>query len=212
MKVKICGLTRTEDALLAQKLGAWALGFIFYAPSKRYISIEDAQKVITALPDTAQPVGVFVNQMEDIARAITAFPLKGIQLHGDETPADCQILRDLFGGFIIKAFRIKTDDDLAAIEDYENIVDYILIDAAVEGAYGGTGQLANWDLAKRAMGAKKPLILSGGITTDNIAEAASVVAPFALDLAGGVEASAGIKDAQKLEQLFDALKDTEDAA
>lgn len=212
MKVKICGLTRTEDALLAQQLGAWALGFIFYAPSKRYISLEKVQDILAQLPDTANPVGVFVNQMDDVARAITTLPLKGIQLHGDESPADCQILRDLFGGFIIKAFRIQSDDDLAAITAYEDAVDYILIDAAVEGAYGGTGQLANWDLAKRARDFKKPLILSGGLAPDNIAEAARVVAPYALDLAGGVEASAGIKDARKLEQLFDALKDTEDAA
>lgn len=212
MKVKICGLTRTEDALLAQALGAWALGFIFYAPSKRYISLEKVQDILTQLPDKAQPVGVFVNQMDDVARAITTLPLKGIQLHGDESPADCHILRDLFGGFIIKAFRIQSDDDLAAITAYEDAVDYILIDAAVEGAYGGTGQLANWDLAKRARDFKKPLILSGGLTPDNIAEAAHVVVPYALDLAGGVEASAGIKDARKLEQLFNALKDTEDAA
>ena len=201
-----------EDALLAQELGAWALGFIFYAPSKRYISIEASQGILTQLPDAARPVGVFVNQMADVARAITTLPLKGIQLHGDESPADCQILRDLFGGFIIKAFRIQSDDDLAAITTYEDAVDYILIDAAVEGAYGGTGQLANWDMAKRALDFKKPLILSGGLNPDNIAEAASVVAPYALDLAGGVEASPGIKDAKKLEQLFDVLKDTEDAA
>lgn len=212
MKVKICGFTRAEDALYAQKMGAWALGFIFYPASKRYISIENAGAVMAQLPAAAQPVGVFVNQMQDVARAITTLPLKGIQLHGDESPADCQMLRDLFGGFIIKAFRVKRDDDLAALQDYEDAVDYFLIDAAVEGAYGGTGQLANWDLAKRANSFSKPLILSGGLNPENIAEAATVVAPHVLDLAGGVESSPGIKDAKKIEQLFNALKDTEDAA
>lgn len=212
MKVKICGLTRLEDALCAHKNGAFALGFIFYPKSKRYITIDDAKDLLAQLPQDAAPIGVFVNQMNDVITAVKSLPLKGIQLHGDETPADCRRLRDTFDGFIIKAFRIQSDADLEAIAAYGDIVDYILIDAAVEGAYGGTGQLANWDLARRATDFKKPLILSGGITPDNIVEAARAVAPFALDLAGGVESAPGIKSHDKIKQLFDTIKDETHAA
>lgn len=212
MKVKICGLTRLEDAICAHENGAFALGFIFYPLSKRYIAIPHAQDLMAQLPADAAPVGVFVNQPKDVLVAAQNLPLKGIQLHGDETPDDCRRLRDAFDGFIIKAFRIKSDADLESVAAYEDAVDYILIDAAVDGAYGGTGQLANWDLARRATGFQKPLILSGGITPDNIVEAARAVAPFALDLAGGVENAPGIKSHDKIQQLFKAIKDEPHAA
>ena len=212
MKVKICGLTRLEDALCAHTQGAFALGFIFYPKSKRYITLDDAKNLLAQLPADAAPVGVFVNQMDEAIGAVKNLPLKGIQLHGDETPDDCRRLRDAFGGFIIKAFRIKADADLEAVTAYEDVVDYILIDAAVDGAYGGTGQLANWDLARRATDFKKPLILSGGITPDNIVEATRAVAPFAVDLAGGVESAPGIKSHDKIKQLFEAIKDEPHAA
>lgn len=212
MKVKICGLTRLEDALCAQQNGAFALGFIFYPPSKRFIPMDNAQTLLTALPAEAVPVGVFVNQPDDIAQAVQSLPLKGIQLHGDETPDDCRRLRSTFGGFVIKAFRLKKAADLDAIAAYEDVVDYILLDAAVDGVYGGTGQLADWDLARRAADFKKPLILSGGITPDNITAAARAVRPFAVDLAGGVESAPGIKSPDKIKQLFDAVKDETHAA
>ena len=115
MKVKICGLTRLEDALCAHKNGAFALGFIFYPKSKRYITIDDAKDLLAQLPQDAAPIGVFVNQMNDVITAVKSLLLKGIQLHGDETPADCRRLRDTFDGFIIKAFRIQSDADLEAI-------------------------------------------------------------------------------------------------
>jgi phosphoribosylanthranilate isomerase len=207
MKIKICGLTRAEDALYAHQQGAFALGFIFYPPSKRFIPMDAAQPLLAALPAAAVPVGVFVNQPDDMAQAVQTLPLKGIQLHGDETPDDCRHLRGIFDGFIIKAFRLKKGADLDAIAAYEDVIDYILLDAAVDGAYGGTGQLADWDLARRAADFKKPLILSGGITPDNIAEAARAVRPFAVDLAGGVESAPGIKSHDKIKQLFDAIKD-----
>lgn len=212
MKVKICGLTRLEDALYAEQHGAFALGFIFYPPSKRFITMDAAQKILSRLPGAAQPVGVFVNQMGDAFTAAQHLPLKGIQLHGDETPHDCRRLRDVFDGFVIKAFRLKNDADLEAVTAYEDTVDYILIDAAIDGAYGGTGQLADWDLARRAADLKKPLILSGGITPDNIVAAMRAVGPFAVDLAGGVENAPGIKSQDKIKQLFNAIKEETHAA
>lgn len=199
-RIKICGLTRAEDAKLAQASGAWALGYIFYPPSKRYITPAAAAQI---MPPDAFNVGVFVNQMTDIEAAIKTLPLSAVQLHGDETPADARTLRGVFGGKIIKAFRPAAPADIDRIHDWKDVADYILIDAAVAGHYGGTGHKADWDSARAAKNAGLPLILSGGIDANNIEDAAKAVAPFAFDLASGVEASAGTKDADKIKTLFD---------
>lgn len=197
MRVKICGLTRAEDAALAHDLGAWALGFIFYPQSKRYIEPAKAEAIIAGLPAVAKPVGVFVNQVPDVKG------LAGIQMHGDETPGDCAKVRASFDGFLIKALRPEKEKDLAQIALYKDVVDYILIDTP--GAYGGTGKTGDWELAARAAGMGVPLILAGGLKADNIAEAARQAPFFAADLAGGVEAAPGIKDAQKMKELFHAV-------
>src|SRR6218665_1728490 len=147
VRIKICGLTRAEDATAAQAAGAWALGFIFYPKSKRFITIDAAAGVI---PPDAQNIGVFVNQMQDVNTAIKALPLSGVQLHGDETPDDARALRRIFDGKIIKAFRLKTTGDLHAIAAWQGAADYALVDAAVDGQYGGTGQTADWALAVAA--------------------------------------------------------------
>jgi phosphoribosylanthranilate isomerase len=212
MNVKICGLTRADDARHAHDLGAWALGFILYPPSKRYITPAALAALCQDLPQGANTTGVFVNQMADILNILQQVPFSMIQLHGDETPDDCRLLRRAFNGKIIKAFRPQTRTDVEAMADYEGCVDYFLIDAAVAGAYGGTGQVADWTLALQAKNHQTPLILSGGLQPDNIAEAAKQVQPFALDLASGVEASPGIKDIDKLQKLFTTLKDTTHAA
>lgn len=202
-RIKICGLTRTEDALLAQDAGAWALGFIFYPKSKRFITPAAAAKIA---PTDAQTTGVFVNQVPEIAAALDIFPLAAVQLHGDETPADARALRDIFSGKIIKAFRPKSDADLPQIAAWQGLADYVLIDAAIAGHYGGTGQTADWALAARAKDCGIPLILSGGIDADNLLAAQDAVAPFAYDLAGGVEAAPGIKDAAKIKTLFETSR------
>lgn len=199
-RIKICGLTRAEDAAAAQAAGAWALGFIFYPKSKRFITIDAAARV---MPPSAQNIGVFVNQMHNVETAIKSLPLAGVQLHGDETPNDARTLRSVFGGMIIKAFRLKTKDDVKAITAWHGVADYALVDAAVDGQYGGTGQTADWSLATTAKDTGLPLILSGGIDAQNILAAANAVQPFAFDLAGGVESAPGIKDAQKIKNLFD---------
>jgi phosphoribosylanthranilate isomerase len=205
MRVKICGLTRLDDALMAQGLGAWALGFIFYPRSKRHITPEAAKPLIAALPSAAQPVGVFVNQSLEAVAAGNELGLKGLQLHGDETPEECQRVRDNFGGMIIKALRPENESGLAAIAGYKGIADYILLDAAVTGQYGGTGQTGDWSLVEKAKQYDMPIIMAGGIGPENIAEAMKAN-PYACDLAGGVEASPGVKDPQKLQALFGALK------
>ncbi len=203
MRVKICGLTRAEDAQRAQELGAWALGFIFYPKSKRYIAPEAAAGIIAGLK--TQAVGVFVNQMFAAPSIAQQAGLKGIQLHGDETPEDCERLREDFDGIIIKAFRPLSENDLNAIGDYRNIVDYALLDSGARGQYGGTGETFDWGLAKKAARFGLPLILAGGISAENIRTAEAEVNPFAADLSSGVESEPGIKDKAKLDALFGAL-------
>jgi phosphoribosylanthranilate isomerase len=203
VRIKICGLTRAEDAACAQAAGAWALGFIFYPKSKRFITPAAAAKIA---PKGAQTTGVFVNQMEEIATALDIFPLTAVQLHGDETPDDAHALRGFFSGKVIKAFRLHTDADLPQIAAWKGIADYILIDAAVAGQYGGTGQTADWTLARCAKDFGIPLLLSGGIDAENIIAAQDATAPFGFDLAGGVEATPGIKDAGKIKTLFETSR------
>ena len=202
-RIKICGLTNLADATAAQDHGAWALGFIFYPKSKRYITSADAANIIPAL--NAQCFGVFVNQTDEALQLAKTLPLAGLQLHGDETPDDCRKVRANFGGVFIKALRPKSKDDLAVIADYKGIVDYILLDAAADGHYGGSGQTADWALVQDAASYGVPVILAGGLTPDNITAAAKSGA-YALDLSSGVEAAPGRKDHDKLKALFSAVE------
>ncbi len=206
MRVKICGLTRIEDARLAQDLGAWALGFIFYPKSKRYIAPDAAKNVIGGLQTTAQPIGVFVNQTQEALTIAPQIGLKGIQLHGDETPEECKRARNGFSGLLIKALRPEAENDLAQIADYKGIVDYILLDAPAPGQYGGTGHTGDWGVAKKAAGFGIPVILAGGLGPENIGAAMAQVKPYAADLSSGVEQSPGVKDHTKLQALFSALE------
>lgn len=212
MRVKICGLTRAEDAKAAQAFGAWALGFIFYPKSKRFIVAATAKTIIATLPATAQPIGVFVNQTDEAISIAKDAGLKGIQLHGDETPDDIARVRTAFSGKIIKALRPKSETDLQAIAGYQGLADYILLDAAVGNEYGGTGHTGDWSLAQKAADFGIPVIVAGGLCPDNIAAAYAQTNPYALDLSSGVEASPGIKDHAKLQALFANIKGSTHAA
>lgn len=211
MRVKICGLTRAEDAKVAQELGAWALGFIFYPKSKRFITAEAAKDIIAALP-SAQPIGVFVNQTQEAINIAAYTGLKGLQLHGDESPDELRHARGSFDGLLIKALRPKDDIDLGQIAAYKGIVDYILLDAAVGQEYGGTGHTGDWPLAEKAAGFGVPIILAGGLHADNILSAHHQTNPYAADLSSGVEASPGVKDHAKLQALFATIKGAAHAA
>jgi phosphoribosylanthranilate isomerase len=205
--VKICGITNQENALYASQCGASALGFIFYPPSPRYVKPEDAKIIVSALPDTVVRVGVFVNeQPEEVARVMEYCALDMIQLHGDETPDYC---RQFPASRIIKAVTLNNDDDV----DYACRFDAaaILVDSRSDGLYGGTGKKSNWELAHR-VGNKKPLILSGGLNAENIAEAIEKAAPAALDVNSGVEVSPGIKDHIKIECLFAVIRNADTAS
>ncbi len=212
MRVKICGLTRVEDAKAAQDLGAWALGFIFYPKSKRFIDAATVKNIIASLPATAQPIGVFVNQTGEAILIAQDAGLKGIQLHGDETPDDLRRVRAAFSGTIIKALRPKNEADLQVIADYKGLADYILLDAAVGNEYGGTGHTGDWSLAQKARSFGIPVIVAGGLGPDNITAAYAQTTPHALDLSSGVEASPGIKDHAKLQALFATIKGSPHAA
>ena len=200
-QVKICGITNKEDALCAAGCGAAALGFIFYPPSPRYIKPEDARKIISGLPKEVVNVGVFVNEkVDEIKRVMKYCGLDMIQLHGEESPEFC---REFPASQIIKAVEFKNDDDLTHAYSYE--VAAILVDSRHAGLYGGTGRKANWKLARRTKN-KKPLILSGGLHEDNIAEALQTVAPAALDINSGVESEPGKKDHAKLARIFEIIR------
>lgn len=200
-EVKICGITNKEDALFAASCGAAALGFIFYPSSPRYIKPENAIKIIRALPDEVIKVGVFVNETPtEIKRVMKHCALDMLQLHGDESPAFCC---QFPASIMIKAVELKNDDDLSQALSYD--VAAILVDSRQAGLYGGTGKKANWELARRVKN-EKPLILSGGLNEENIAQALKIVAPAALDINSGVEESPGKKDHTKLTRLFDIIR------
>lgn len=195
--VKICGITNKEDALAAAQNGAAALGFIFYPHSPRCIAPEDACKIIKILPRKIARVGVFVNEKtEEVKRIARYCDLDFIQLHGDETVRYCH---DFPPDKIIKAVNLQSEADFRKALQYN--VSAILVDRRSRGLYGGTGKKANWDLALQIKN-KKPLILSGGLNEDNVAEALAKVAPDALDVNSGVEMEPGKKDHNKIARIF----------
>jgi phosphoribosylanthranilate isomerase len=201
-RIKICGITNIEDALYAADLGVDALGFVFYSQSPRHIEPKKARKIIQQLPPFLAKVGVFVN--ERAARVNEIIELTGIdvvQLHGQEAPEYCQ----RFERKVVKAFRIAPDFDPAQIEVYE--VDAYLLDTYVRGIYGGTGEVFNWEIAKRAEQYGR-IILAGGLNPGNIKEAICQVEPYGVDISSGVEIRPGEKDKRKLEQLVFQVRST----
>lgn len=200
-RVKICGITKLEDALCAVEAGADALGFVFYEKSPRYITPLKAQRIVSALPPFVTTVGLFVNEPQDkIRRIMTLARLQVVQLHGDEKPEDC---RDLEPWQVIKALRVKNADSLVGADEYP--VDALLLDAWSGNQYGGSGKRFDWDLLTD-LNARVPLVLAGGLSPDNVAEAVARVRPFAVDVSSGVEESPGRKDHQKIINFIKQVK------
>lgn len=199
VRVKVCGITNVEDAKKAVYYGAWAVGFIFSKKSPRFVSASRARKIIEALPPFVTPVGVFVDQSERAVRDICKFTrIQTLQFHGDEKPVYCK----RFGDFkIIKAFRIGEYFPIDMISKYK--VDAYLFDTFKEGVSGGTGETFNWDLLKDQK-ITKPIILSGGLNSQNIQKALDVIKPYAVDVSSSVEKSPGIKDPRLIRTFFDA--------
>jgi phosphoribosylanthranilate isomerase len=199
-RVKICGITRREDAELAASLGAWALGFILWPASKRAVEPGVAAGIAASVRRRVELVGVFVNPtLDEIAYAADSIGLTHVQLHGDEGPAFATEVARRTGAKIIKAARVASGADLQALERFR--VDYHLLDTAAPGVRGGSGQSWDWALAAQRR-SKVPAILSGGLTPENVAEGIAAVNPYAVDVASGTEASPGIKDPAKLEAFM----------
>jgi len=201
VRVKICGITRVQDLHAACDAGADALGFVFYEKSPRHLTIAAAAALVRELPPFVQAVGLFVNaEPAFIESVLQDVPLDLLQFHGDETAADCA----RFGRPYIKAVRVNRDTDLLKCAADFDAARGLLLDAFVPGVPGGTGERFDWSLIPANL--PKPVILSGGLAPDNVAEAIQHVRPWAVDVSSGVEAAKGIKDAHKIAQFIAKAK------
>jgi phosphoribosylanthranilate isomerase len=201
-KVKICGITRPEDAALAARAGADAIGLNFWPRSRRRVDVEQARRIVEALPPLVAAVGVFVNQPRADVLAIAARArLQVVQLHGDEPPDACE-------GFplpVWKALRLASPLPLAWLDEWKGVQGFVL-DAADPG-YGGSGRTCDWECAREAA-ARAPVVLAGGLTPDNVAAAIRAVRPWAVDVASGVESAPGVKDPEKVAAFVRRAKET----
>ena len=197
VRTKICGITNVADALCAVDAGADAIGLVFYEPSPRNVSIEEAQNICNALPPFVTIVGLFVDkQRQEIERICQAVPINLLQFHGDESVEDCI-------GFTIpyiKAIKVRTNSDVEIAETEYISAQAILVDTYKKGVAGGTGELFDWSLLPKVH--NKPLILAGGLTPKNIRKAIQAVQPYAVDVSGGVELKKSIKDHEKVSQFI----------
>jgi phosphoribosylanthranilate isomerase len=199
--IKICGITRREDALEAERLGAFAVGFVFYPGSRRFIDPFQAGYISRSLSPSIERVGVFVDEAPEVIReTVRKANLTVVQLHGGEDPFS---LRALEGIRIIKAFRVDRYFDSIILSVYP--ADYFLLDTFVDGAQGGTGKTFDWtaSLPCREQG---KIILAGGLNEGNVQNALSIVRPWGVDVSSGVEVSPGIKDHEKMRAFFRAVK------
>ncbi len=204
MHIKVCGITNVTDARAAIEAGADWLGFNFYVRSPRYISPAEARKIILALPETVQSVGVFVNEdsPETVARMAAEPHLTTVQHHGDETPAYCRALTNDY--FVIKALRVG--EDFAPDEALKYETSAILLDAYDARMHGGTGRVVDWQMARRVREIVPKLFLAGGLSTENVADAIAFVEPFAVDACSSLESAPGRKDAARLRAFVEAAR------
>jgi len=206
VRVKICGITRLEDAMCAVKSGADAIGFVFYRGSPRYISPEKAREIVFSIPPMITTVGVFVD--EDITTLNNILTYAGIdmaQLHGDESPEYCRVL----GRRFIKAFRVSDDFDMSELDMYKHASAFLL-DTYHAQRHGGTGRSFDWN---RAIEAKQygSVILAGGLTPENVVRAIETVVPYGVDVSSGVETDKkGIKDHDKIRRFVKAVRSMRD--
>jgi phosphoribosylanthranilate isomerase len=200
-RVKICGITNLDDAEEAVRLGAWAIGLNHHPESPRLCPPEVAAEIGAALKRRCEVVGVFVNSsLDEVAAAATEEQLTMLQLHGDEGPAFCAEAARRTGCRVIKALRVRSAADIRAAEAFRT--DFHMLDAHRPGTPGGTGESFDWDLTAGRR-SEVPLILAGGLTPDNVAEAIAIADPYAVDVASGVEAEPGHKDPALLAAFFE---------
>ncbi|MEA2436671.1 MAG: phosphoribosylanthranilate isomerase [Thermoleophilaceae bacterium] len=211
-RVKVCGITSQDDAKLAADAGAWAIGMIFTDESPRRVEVATAAEIGAAMRRRVELVGVFLNApLDEVVEIADLCSLTAVQLHGEEGPTYCGEVGHRTGCKVIKAARVRDRASVQALRAFRVGVDYHLLDAYAEDAAGGTGKTFSWSLAKER-GAGPPLILSGGVTPDNVGEAIAAVRPFAVDSASGTEASPGVKDPAKVTALVRAVQQASLAA
>jgi phosphoribosylanthranilate isomerase len=202
--VKICGITRVDDARVAAELGAWALGMIFWPNSVRRCELEDAEEIGAELRRRVELAGVFVDApLDEVVRVAELCSLSLLQLHGSEGPAYCREAARRSGCKIMKAARVKDAAAIQALRPYR--VDYHLLDAYMPDQPGGTGATFNWERAAKHRGPAR-MVLSGGLTPDNVADAVAAARPFAVDTASGTDAEPGRKDPAKVKAFFRAVE------
>ena len=195
MKIKTCGITNLDDALLCESEGADALGFIFYKKSKRYIEPELVKNIVMHLSPFTMKVGVFVNESVDfINKTASELNLNAVQLHGEESPD----IIEKINLPVIKSFRINNEFDFSILEKYSN--NSFLFDTYSDSGYGGTGEVFNWKLIPEEI--KSKIILAGGISIDNIADIFTNIKPAAVDLSSSLESEPGKKDKDKVKEFF----------
>ena len=204
-RLKICGITNLDDARLAVEAGAWAVGVILWEGSPRACPLPEAERIARALRRRAEVAGVFVNApLDEVVAVADGVALTMVQLHGDEGPAYCAEVARRTGAKVIKAKRVRLRADVVGLEAYHT--DFHLVDAFVApDRFGGTGQTFDWSLL-RERHSSIPLILSGGLTPENVADAIVTVRPFAVDVASGVEARPGVKDPEKVAAFAAAVQ------
>jgi phosphoribosylanthranilate isomerase len=205
-RVKICGMTRLEDASFAASAGVDALGFIFYDKSPRCVDLGTARTIIDSLPPFIDKVGVFVNAAIEEVQQVAAIGLTAIQLHGSETPDYCKELnKKVSFCSLIKAFRVGSESTASEFSQYSTVVDAFLLDTYVKGAKGGTGEVFDWGLIDK-LALARPLLLAGGLEPSNIEQAIRSTTSYCFDVNSGVEVSPGVKDHKKIEKLMSLVK------
>jgi phosphoribosylanthranilate isomerase len=206
-RIKFCGITSLSDARLAVEVGAWALGTILWPGSERRCDPADAARIAGELRRQVEIAGVFVNQpLDEVIGLADGIGLSLVQLHGDEGPSYCAEVARRTGAKVVKAARVRSGSDVQAMEAFHT--DFHLLDTHRVGHYGGTGETFDWELV-RLRRTSVPLILSGGLTSENVAAAIAATRPFAVDVASGTEASPGVKDPAKLRAFAEAVHGAE---
>ena len=203
-RIKICGITRPDDAIAAASAGADAIGLVFYPPSSRAVSIADANTIVEVLPPFVASVALFVNPTKvEVESVLSACRVDVIQFHGEESREFCK----QFGRPYLKAARVRAGFDLIKyLQEFSDASGWLL-DAFHEDAYGGKGAVFDWGLIPPKLA--KPLILSGGLTVHNVAEAVRLVQPWAVDVSSGVEIDKGIKDAKKVATFISEVRNAD---
>jgi phosphoribosylanthranilate isomerase len=205
-RIKICGLTGLDDAQRAVEAGAWALGLILFSGSPRRCPLPAAERISGALRRQAEICGVFVNApLDEVAGVADGLGLTMIQLHGDEGPSFCAEVARRTGAKVMKAARVRGGADINALEKFHT--DYHLLDAHEPGRFGGTGETFDWELVRRRR-TDIPLVLSGGLTPENVADAIRATQPHAVDTASGTEVRPGVKDPEKMRAFAAAVAST----